>query len=116
MRYLAELPWAPDAILTNKMLEWSVGEQTMTVSTDSGTGRFSVTFALDPQGRITSVSAADRPRTEGSHFVERPWQGVFTDYRRHCGRWLPYKAEVGWVLDGRPVTVWQGTIKTWELE
>lgn len=115
MRYLAELPWAPDAILLNRMLKWTADNQTVVVSADSRAGPCSVNFSLDPQGRIASISAADRPRIEEGRFVERPWRGMFADYRRHCGRWLPFKAEVGWILGGTFVTVWHGNVKTWQI-
>lgn len=115
MRYLAELPWAPDAILSNTLLDWKVADRRLTVSTACGAGQCTVTFSLDDRKRIVSVSAVDRPRMEEGRFAERPWQGHFADYRRHYGRLLPFKAEVGWVLNGTLTTVWQGAITGWEI-
>jgi hypothetical protein len=28
--------------------------------------------------------------------------------------WLPFAAEVGWVIDGKEVIYWQGRIEHWE--
>jgi len=109
MRYLAELAWAPDAILHNHMLAWTVGgDCTLRASAGHGSALGAVEFRLDNDGRIGSVFAPDRPRKEASGFVEHPWQGRFFDYRQHEGRWLPFGGEVGWILDGQEFVVWRG--------
>ena len=116
MRYLAELAWAPDAILLNPSLSWHVvGERTLRVGAGTGAARGEVELGLDPEGRIASVMAPDRPRREGKGFVGRPWHGRFSDYRRHAGRWLPFAGEVGWQLDGHWFTAWKGTIEEWAV-
>ena len=114
MRYMAEIPWSPDAILRNRTLQWSVSDRTLRVSAQSGVVSGTVDLELDGDGRIESVSA-DRPRMEGDSFVERPWRGRFFDYRFQQERWIPFQAEVGWVLDGQLVIVWRGTIDSWRL-
>ena len=114
MRYLAELAWAPDAILCNATLVWTViDERTLRVSAGQGDGRGQVELRLDESGRIDSVAARDRPRKEGSRFVERPWRGHFRNYRKYQGRWLPFSGEVGWVLDEGAFTAWHGEILSW---
>lgn len=111
IRYLAELPWAPDAILANPGLEWTiVDEATIRVGAALGTVHAEVEFALDAAGRVQSASARDRPRWEGNGFVERPWEGRFSDYRQYRRRLLPFRGEVGWVLDGHAFTAWMGEI------
>lgn len=71
LRYLAERPWAPDAIMRNRELSWSIRSDTSFRVT---AGNAAVGIALDAEGRIGSVHA-DRPRKEGADFVTRPWQG-----------------------------------------
>ena len=116
MRYLAELAWAPDAIRDNPHLEWSVSDaETFSVGLRLGAERVAVQMKLDARGRIASVSAPDRPRKEASGFIERPWFGRFFDYREHLGRWLPYSAEAGWVLDGHEFVAWRGNIRSWTI-
>ncbi|HWX47181.1 MAG TPA: DUF6544 family protein [Roseomonas sp.] len=116
MRYLAELAWAPDAILMNPELSWQVvDERRLRVRAGHGAGRGEVTLQLDVQGRITEVTADDRPREEGDGFVERPWRGRFGDYRQHQGRWIPFAAEVDWVLEGQPFTTWSAVVHSWEM-
>jgi hypothetical protein len=58
MRYLAELPWAPDAILLNPMLAWTVVDgRTFRVSAGQGQARGEVELQLDESGRIARVLA-----------------------------------------------------------
>lgn len=114
MRYLAELAWAPDAILCNDTLAWTVIDgRTLRVSAGRGDQHGEVELLLDESGRIGSVAAQDRPRKEGSRFIERPWRGHFCNYRKHQSRWLPFSGEVGWVLDEGAFTAWRGEILSW---
>lgn len=116
MRYLAELAWAPDAILRNPSLAWTVVDDHMLrVSAGNGDVRGAVALHLDKDGRIAGISAEDRPRKEASGFVERPWRGRFFDFHRHEGRWLPFRGEVGWIVDGQPFTAWRGELVRWSM-
>ena len=116
MRYLAELAWAPDAMLHNPQLGWRTeGADGLVVTAGEGPCRADVTLRLDQDGRIASASAPDRPRAVGRTFVPTPWRGRFLDYRFHEGRWLPFRGEVGWILDGREVVCWEGALTTWGL-
>ena len=120
MRYLAELAWAPDAILCNHSLVWTVIDaRTLRVGARQpqiqAQAQGEVELQLDDDGRIAGIVAQDRPRKERAGFVERPWRGRFHDYRQHHGRWLPFAGEVGWVLDGEAFMAWRGTILNWDL-
>jgi len=91
LRYLAELAWAPDAMLQNRSVEWSTEGNALKAAIICGGKRYAIEITLDDEGRIGSVFA------------------------RHLGRWLPFKAEVEWVLHGQSVTVWRGQIKSWQM-
>jgi hypothetical protein len=115
MRYLAELPWAPDAILLNTELRWREdGPDKLAVSAGSGETAAEVVLSLDSQGRIAGAFAPDRPRSATAPFLPTPWYGRFTDYRRHNDMWIPFAGEVGWVIDGKEGLYWQGRIEHWE--
>ena len=116
MRYLAELPLAPDAILSNTSLEWRVsGDDIIAVSIDNGSARANVNLRLGRDGVTTSISAL-RPRLENGTSIERPWHGTFSDYRWHEERFIPFHAEVGWVVDERAFIVWRGDLKSWTIQ
>lgn len=117
MRYLAELAWAPDAILANGSPDWTViDERTLRVAAGDARARGEVAFHLDDRGRVASIRAEDRPAMEGKNIVERPWIGKFADYREHQGRWLPFAGEVAWVLDGQEFVYWRGKLIKWSID
>lgn len=116
IRYLAELPYAPDAIRANRALRWSWhNDAVLSVSADSPAGVAEVMFGMDRAGRIGTVRAL-RPRLEDGVFVERPWHGRFYDYRRCAERWIPFVAEAAWVVDGAEHLVWRGELTGWSTE
>ncbi len=114
MRYLAELAWAPDAILLNPDLNWRATDDThLIVSAGEGSRRAEITLALDREGGILEAFASDRPRAIGRRFVSGEWRGVFSNYSRCEGRLVPMSAEVGWVIEGSYEPVWRGKLAEW---
>ena len=111
MRYLAELPFAPDSMVHNRDLCWSIRSETIF---SVGVGDVAIDVELDTEGRIGWVRA-DRPRKEGSAFVTRAWRGRLFDYRQTSDRWIPHAAEVGWVLNGELQIAWRGRITDWTM-
>ncbi len=115
MRYLAELAWAPDAILHNTDLRWREdGPDRLVVGAGSGQEAAAVTLSLDRDGRIDSAFAPDRGRMVGEVIVPTPWGGRFLDYRYHQGVWLPFGAEVSWSMPEGEVVYWKAVIDFWE--
>lgn len=98
-RYLAELPWAPDAILGNPDVEWRMiapDAAEARINTRVGTAR--VIFGFDAAGDIVTMQARQRPATDPSgRPVRYDWRGQFGDYRQVGQRRLPTYGEVGYV-------------------
>ena len=115
LRYLAELPWNPDAIFANKALDWTVvGAKTIKVATGTGSERGEVTFDLDDNGLICRASAPSRAYTEKDGRVTmHPWHGRFWNYQRIGDRYIPVQGEVSWSLDAGDFVYWQGRILSW---
>lgn len=115
-RYLAELPYVPDAMLHNPALDWrKVDGNRLAVATGTGDARAEVVFTLDPDGRIGSVRAEDRPRSATAPVLPTPWEGEFADYRLQHGRSIPFAAQVSWVIDGHRSLYWRGTLSNWKI-
>jgi hypothetical protein len=115
MRYLAELAWAPAAILLNTTLRWrDDGPDTLAVSAGSGETASEVMLSLDSDGRIAGGFSPDRPRSATAPFLPTPWRGRFSDYRHHGSMWLPFAGEVAWEIGGKQMLYWQGRIEHWE--
>jgi hypothetical protein len=114
MRYLAEIAWAPDAILTNRALRWRLGDaDTLIVGAGDGETAVEVILGLDSDGRIATAFASDRPRSAIDPILPTPWHGRFSEYRQHLGQWLPFAGEVAWEIGGQEIVYWQGRIASW---
>jgi hypothetical protein len=114
MRYLAELPWAPHAMLHNARLRWrELDASTVEVSADSAGGPARVRL-LFRNGEIVGAEADDRPRMVGRHLVPTPWRGRFYDHRELNGWPIPTWGEMGWIIEGQLATVWRGLVTDYE--
>ena len=113
MRYLAELPWAPDAILGNPDLRWSgLAGGRFAVSLDVGETVASVVFTLNEAGDIAGFEASGRPAETGPDGapVLRDWRGTFGDYQTIGGRRVPLRGEVGYVYKTGYAPYWIGQL------
>lgn len=108
LRYLAELPWVPHALLANRELEWvELHGHSVEVATCVGTARVAVRLELDEAGDVVAARADERPR-DGD--VPRPWGGVFADYAVVGGVRVPTSAEVSWDLPAGRFVYWRGRV------
>ncbi|SPH16932.1 hypothetical protein DEA8626_00446 [Defluviimonas aquaemixtae] len=98
-RYLAELPWLPDAILGNPELAWRVtGADTVEVRLKTQSGPARVSFRFNAEGDIVAMAAKGRPARDASGTkADYMWRGRFSDYRQIGPRRLPAVGEVGYV-------------------
>jgi hypothetical protein len=80
LRYLAELPWSPEAILLNRALDCTVVDaRTVRVATGLGAERGEVTFELDDDGlivRVRAVTSVFGERTPVDASLARPILGL----------------------------------------
>lgn len=112
MRYLAETAWYPTALLPGQGVTWTAVDDT---SADASLtdGEISVTlrFHFDSDNLIESVYAAERDRTVGDATEPTPWDGRFSNYRRHDGMLVPMDGDVGWILPAGRLSYWRGRIE-----
>jgi hypothetical protein len=116
MRYLAELPWVPHAIRSNRQLGWhQLDDRSVEVSTSVRGASVAVRLDFDASGDIVGTFAGARPHLEGKTSVPRPWVGEFSDYTHIGAVRLPSRGEVRWILPDGPFTYWRGEITSLEL-
>jgi hypothetical protein len=116
LRYLAELPFAPDAMLHNRGLTWQVMEANqLAVRCGPAAMQAEVVFALNADGRVASATARDRPRSAKAPHLPTPWRGEFSDYRQQQGRWIPFAGQVAWIINGVEVPYWRGVLSHWSM-
>ena len=111
MRYLAELPWVPDAILANRAITWTETPDGIAARIETAGGPAEVTFSLDAAGDFVGLMARARPATlpDGSiGYLE--WRGTLSDYAETGGRRMPRLGEVGYVYPDGYETYFRGRI------
>lgn len=117
MRYLAELAWAPHAMVANPALELrQVDESTVEVATRIARERIAVLLHFDAAGDIVGMSTDARPRMVGKQVVDTPWSGVFGEYRQFNGVRLPTTGEVSWLLPDGPFAYFRGRVTGWSVD
>ena len=101
LRMLAEMPWFPTALFDARRVTWSA----IDASHARATLRLeeldvSGVFEFGPDGLPLQMTA-ERYTDKGEL---RPWGGVYRDYRRVSGMWVPFEADVTWQLESGPCT------------
>lgn len=108
MRFLAELPWNPDAILNAVGLSWKqLDGGAVDVSMPTSGGLAQVTLHLDEAGDVIAIEAADRPRTSDT---PARWVGRFSDYVQIGAYRFPRHGEIAWDLPAGEFIYWRGDI------
>jgi hypothetical protein len=112
LRYLAELTWVPQAILSNRQLKWrEFDARSAEVSTQIGDARVAVRVVFEKDEIVQTI--ADRPRLEAKGALTR-WIGEYGDYTTFNGIRMPARGEVRWELPEGPFTYWRGVITSAE--
>jgi uncharacterized protein DUF6544 len=115
MRYLAELAWAPQAIASNRELEWrEVGERAVEVSAEVAGTRAAVKWEFNHDGDVIRVTGT-RPFSVGKTFVPRPWGGDFGDFATFAGTRIPTFGEAWWEPPEGRFVYWRGRVSALEL-
>lgn len=111
MRWLAEAPWYPSALLPSQGVLWTgLDDRTARATIDDGGNRVSLDFSFGDDGLIDGVYAAARERRVGGDDVPTPWQGRFWHYETRDGMRVPLEGEAAWVLPAGPKPYWRGTV------
>jgi hypothetical protein len=116
LRYLAETPWLPTALLPNAGVRWTFIDDgtARAMLTDAG-----ITVSMDvhfgPRGEIERIEADRHRDVEGTPVLTR-WVGHFYDYERIDGMMVPARSEVGWVLADGWFPYWRGRMVSASFE
>jgi hypothetical protein len=117
IRYLVELPLAPQAMALNTELDWrEVDESTVEVTTLIDGERVVARLHFDAAGDIVAASAPARPRSVGKQAVDTPLRAVYGEYRELAGVRVPTTAEVSWLLPDGPFTYFRCRITGWSVD
>lgn len=110
VRYLAEAPWLPTALLPRSGVVWTplTGGGARATLTDGDT-TVSLELEFGDNGEIVRTSAL-RYRAVGAENVLTHWTGRYGAYARVGGMMIPTEAEVAWGPPQGEFSVWRGRI------
>ena len=103
MRFFAEAPWYPTALLPGQGVQWAaVDAHSADATITDGPLTLTLRFHFNDAGLIDSVRAEARGGMVGKEMVMRPWECGLSDYQVRNGMTVPMSGEAAWVRpDGR---------------
>jgi hypothetical protein len=111
LRWLAEAPWFPTALLPSQGVSWrAVAEDRARATIEDLGVTASVEFRFGGDGLVSSVFAADRPRAVGAAIVPTPWEGTWWAFGPRNGMRVPSIGEVAWLLPEGRLPYWRGRV------
>jgi hypothetical protein len=117
MRFFAETPWYPTALLPSQGVQWAAMDGTSAnASINDGPVTLTLLFHFNDAGLIDSVRAEARGGMVGKKMVMRPWECGLSNYEVRSGMTVPISGEAAWVRpDGRK-TYFIGSVKSMAYE
>jgi hypothetical protein len=116
LRYLAEAPVVPTALLPSAGVEWSaIGDRSARATLADAGLTVSMDVHFGPGGEITG-GTAHRYRDVGSTGVLTPFEGRVADYRRVDRMMVPMHSEATWSLPEGPYTFWRSRVSRLQYE
>lgn len=117
MRFLAEAPWVPTALLPSQGVRWTARDDSSADATLADRGvEVTVRFRFDDTGGISGFSSEARPRAVGSRFEPTPWSGRYWNHARRNGMRIPLDAEVAWHTPAGDRPYWRGHVEHADYE
>jgi hypothetical protein len=115
VRYLAEAPLVPTALLPSAGVVWTAVDDSTARATISDAGiTVTVTVQFAASGEIIRI-AADRYRDVNGVGVLTPFRGSWSGYRRVDGMMVPSAGEAGWILPEGAHDFWRAEITAFEF-
>ena len=117
MRYLAEAPWYPTALLPSQGVTWeAVDDHSAQATLADGDLSVTMRFTFDGRGLIGSMQAAARARMVNGEIVPTPWSGRVWSYEEREGMLVPTGGEVAWLLPEGEKPYWRGHLTALDYE
>jgi hypothetical protein len=113
MRYLAEIPWCPMALMHNESLNIALTYEGEWKISDANDPALEIYVRFNSQGLICGIYAESRPAMIGDKKQNLPWGGRFYDYKIINNVQIPTKAEVYWIINQSEFVYWRANINDW---
>lgn len=116
LRFLAEAPLMPTAMLPSKYLKWkSIDESSAKAIISLGDTSASAVFYFNEKGQITKVYSEERYLENKGNFINTPWGGYYGGYKEVEGVNVPTEFKVFWIIDGKEYIYITATIDEFEF-
>ena len=117
MRFFAETPWYPTALLPSQGVQWAAVDGTSANATIvDGPLTLTLLFHFNDAGLIDSVRAEARGGMVGKEMVTRPWECGLSNYQVRDGMTVPMSGEAAWVRPDGLKTYFMGSVKSMAYE
>jgi len=117
MRFFAETPWYPTALLPSQGVRWqAVDDRSAEATMADGPLALTLRFSFDEAGLIAFVRAEARGAGVGKDMVMLPWACGLSDYQPHHGMLIPMAGEAAWVRPEGRKAYFRGHVKKLEYE
>jgi hypothetical protein len=119
MRYFAESPWYPTALLPSQGVRWeAVDGASANATIIDGSIALTLLFRFNDTGLIASVRAEARGAGVGKDgvMVMLPWDCALSDYQPRGGMLIPMTGEAAWVRPEGRTAYFVGHVTTLSYE
>lgn len=111
MRFFAEAPWYPTALLPSQGVRWAaVDSHSARATLVDGTLELTVLFRFHENDLVASVRAEARGGLVGKRIVMKPWECSLSQYKRRNGMMVPLMGEAAWVEPAGPKAYFVGQV------
>lgn len=116
LRFLAEAPIIPTAMLPSEYLKWQpIDDNSAKAIISYGGVAASAVFHFNEAGQPTKVYSEERYREDKGSFIKTPWGGYYGKYEDKEGIKVPTEFKVFWVIDGEEFTYITANIDEYEF-
>lgn len=117
MRFFAETPWYPTALLPSQGVRWeAVDERSAHATLVDGPLTLTLLFRFNNAGLIDSFRAEARGGMVGKKMVMAPWEGNWSNYQKRNGMTVPFTGAVAWEHPAGLKPYFNGTVTSLTYE
>ena len=117
MRFCAEAPWYPTALLPSQGVQWAaVDSRSANATIMDGPLTLTLLFGFNDAGLIESVRSEARGGLVGNKVVMMPWECGLSRYELRDGMIVPIAGEAAWIRPEGRKPYFKGTITSLAYE
>ena len=117
LRYLAESPLYPTALLPGMGVTWTaVDDHSARATLTDNDTTVSLLFHVNDRNDVERVTGKRPFLTDEGTYETRPWRGTWRAYERRSGMRVPTEGEVAWIHPDGEASYWRAHVDPIEYE